>query len=75
MRHPNVEYSIEIMTDSLLIILSGDLLYLYFAGAWYDTRVAVEITEVILLCFTCIFGIWRLFRFSKGLLAHHRGLL
>jgi len=75
MRHPNwaIDYFVEIMTDFLLILLPADLIYLYFAGAWYDSRVAIEIAEVVLLCFISLFGVWRLFRYSKGLLeAHHR---
>ena len=68
-RYPNqfIDYFTEMMTDCLLIVLSADLIYLYFAGAWYDPRVAIEIAEVILLCFISLFGIWRFFRHNKEL--------
>ena len=31
------------------VVLSGDLLYLYYAGRWYDPIKFVEISEVVIL--------------------------
>lgn len=77
-KYPNqfIDYFTEMMADCLLIVLSADLIYLYFAGGWYDPRVAIEIAEVILLCFISLFGVWRLFRHNKELsgVYHHVSL-
>lgn len=34
-------------------VLSGDLLYLYYAGAWYDPIKVVEISEIVSLRLIC----------------------
>ena len=31
------------------VVLVGDLLYLYYAGAWYDPIKFIEVAEIILL--------------------------
>ena len=33
----------------LLVVLAGDLLYLYYAGGWYDPTVWIEVTELVFL--------------------------
>ncbi len=54
----------EGLQSGILAVLAGDLLYLYFIGAWSDTNKWIEKTEVFLLlvifivdvnrfCFTC----------------------
>lgn len=41
----------------LVSILSADLLYLYFIGAWHDSIKAVEVFEVVVLFVLVIWGI------------------
>lgn len=60
-----------VISDILLIILSGDLLYLYFAGAWSDSLL-IEVAEL-----TVLFSIlaWSVIKLSGGVhrLVNHRG--
>ena len=57
-----VEFAISIF----LVVLAVDLLYLYYAGAWYDPIKIIEVTEVVLLYVIAILGIgyfvWRSYR-------------
>ena len=40
-----------------LSVLAGDLLYLYYAGIWYDPVRWILLTEVILLYIFFVWGI------------------
>lgn len=51
--------AINLLEDMLLIVLAGDLLYLYYAGAWYDPVRWIELTEVVLLYLIVAFGLVR----------------
>lgn len=59
------ELIVECWTDILIIILAGDLLYLYFAGSWSDPILAIEVLELIILFSALIFGCWRLIMFIR----------
>lgn len=57
---------LNLFGDMMLSALAIDLLYLYYAGAWYDPSRAIEVIEIILLyslaCFGIVRFIWRLIR-------------
>ena len=46
-----------LLTGLFLSVLAGDLLYLHYAGAWYDPIRWIEILEVILLYILFVWGI------------------
>ena len=48
---------ISALTGMFLTVLSGDLLYLYFVGAWTDTMIIV-VAEIIVLCILVLWGIF-----------------
>ena len=48
-----------------LTVCAGDLLYLYFAGRWYDPNSIIEITKILLLCILAILGIFGMFYFNS----------
>ena len=52
-------FACDLLVDLLLVCLSGDLLYLYWAGAWYDPILWIEITEIIMLWLVTIIGLFR----------------
>jgi len=56
---------IEVVTDALLIVMAGDILYLYFIGAWYEPCIPVLITELTILPAIIGFAIWRFVRYIK----------
>jgi hypothetical protein len=56
-----------------LTVLSGDLLYLYYAGGWRDPVKYIEIIELIALYLLAACGIIWLITWLKGeLLAYKR---
>lgn len=57
---------IEAITDTLLIVLPGDLLYLYFAGGWYEPAIWLLVLEMLILPCIALLGIWRVVRFIQG---------
>lgn len=57
---------INIATSIFLIVLAGDLLYLYYTGAWYDPSKIIEITEVVFLYILIVLGITGLILNMKG---------
>lgn len=57
---------VRILEDLLLIVLAGDLLYLYYSGAWYDLRYWIELAEVVLLYLIIAFGLVRLYFHLRG---------
>lgn len=59
------EILVECCTDLLIVVLSADLLYLYFAGAWYEPIRLLRVLELVLLFFAVAFGCWRFASFVK----------
>ena len=51
---------VNIAEDLLLGELASDLLYLYFAGGWYDTIKAIETAELISLVAIILFSLTQL---------------
>jgi len=54
---------IEVVTDALLMVMAGSLLYLYFIGAWDEPCLPILITELTILTATIGFAIWRFVRY------------
>jgi len=44
-----MKYILSIGKTLLILILSADLLYLYYSGFWYDPNPIIELTEVAIL--------------------------
>ena len=40
---------VDVILMGILVVLSADILYLYYSGAWYDPYTLIEISEVVLL--------------------------
>jgi len=59
------EHCIETITDACLIALPGDLLYLYFAGVWYDPNPVILWAELVILPLISLFGIFRVWRYLR----------
>ena len=53
---------IQLFADLLLIVLSADLLYLYYAGGWTDPNRGILLAELVLLWLIIPFGIWKIQR-------------
>lgn len=51
----------------ILVVLSADLLYLYYSGAWYDPYAFIEISEIVLLYLFSIFGTLRIIHILREL--------
>jgi len=47
----------EFIFSILLVVLAGDLLYLYYAGGWHDPVIWVETSEVACLYAFVVGGI------------------
>ena len=44
-----IKMGVQLLLAGLPVIMALDLLYLYFAGSWYDPIKWIEITEVSML--------------------------
>ena len=53
-----IDKIINMSMPLFLSVMCGDLLYLYFAGSWYDPIKLIEYTEVILLFLIGLFGLY-----------------
>lgn len=51
---------IDVILMGILVVLSADMLYLYYSGAWYDPHIFIEISEVVLLYSFSLIGIVRI---------------
>ena len=51
---------VDVILMGILVVLSADILYLYYSGAWYDPYTLIEITEVVLLYVLLIVGTIRI---------------
>ena len=58
---------VEILTDAVVIWLPIDLLYLYFAGSWYEPVKVILYSELVLLFALPIFGIMRVYFYIRHL--------
>ena len=56
----------EILTDVVIIWLPIDILYLYFAGSWYEPIKVIFWAEMVMLFVLPLFGIWRVYFYIKG---------
>lgn len=60
-----VKLGINLFEDTMLVVLAGDLLYLYYAGAWTDPIAAVLISELVFLWGFIALGVWRIITHVK----------
>ncbi len=58
---------IVLVNSALLIALSIDILYLYFAGAWVEPILPVLWIELAMFGLTPVFAIYLFIRFCRGL--------
>ena len=56
---------VEILTDAVVIWLPIDLLYLYFAGSWYEPIKVILYSELVLLFALPIFGVLRVYFYIR----------
>lgn len=56
---------LNLFEDMMLLVVSADLLYLYYAGAWTDLNRATLIAELVCLYGFIAFAIWRVYRHIK----------
>lgn len=52
---------VNLLEDVFLIVLASDMLYLYYAGGWYDPSYWIELVEVVLLYLIIAFGLVRFY--------------
>ena len=52
-------FILDVLLLGIMVVLAGDLLYLYFAGAWYDPSAIIEISELATLYLVIILGVGR----------------
>jgi len=61
---------LDILLMAVFVILSLDILYLYYSGAWYDPYAIIEVSEVLLLYAFSIIGIVRIILKLRELKRH-----
>jgi peptidoglycan biosynthesis protein MviN/MurJ (putative lipid II flippase) len=61
---------LDLVIMAVFVILSIDILYLYYNGAWYDPYRFIEISEVLLLYALSILGIIRIILKLRELKRH-----
>ena len=61
----------NLATSLFLVVMSADLLYLFFAGAWYDSNWLVRSAEVISLVIICTTSFCWFTILLKRLLSEH----
>jgi len=61
---------VDAILMGVLVVLSADILYLYYSGAWYDPNILIEISEVVLLYLFTIVGTVRIFLKLRELKKH-----
>lgn len=60
--------ALGLITGISLSVLAGDLLYLYYMGAWYDPIHWIEVSEVVMLCILFVWGIaWMVITIKAGI--------
>jgi len=60
-----MKFFLRLMSRLIITVLAGDLIYLYFAGGWYDPIKAIEVTELIILSSLVIAGIYLTYREAR----------
>lgn len=63
----DIKHLLGLSTGMLLSVLAGDLLYLYYAGAWYDPMYWIEASEVVMLYIIFVLGIVQAVVATRGL--------
>ena len=61
------EYLMQLWLSLLLVVLSGDVLYLYYAGGWVEPTQVILVTEITLLYVFIISGILNAIRIFRKL--------
>jgi peptidoglycan biosynthesis protein MviN/MurJ (putative lipid II flippase) len=61
---------LDIVLMAVFVILSLDILYLYYSGAWYDPYKIIEISEVLLLYAFSVIGLVRIILKLRELKRH-----
>jgi len=61
------KHIVEIITDVVVFWLPIDILYLYFAGSWYEPIKVILWAELIMLFVLPILGIWRVYSYIRRL--------
>jgi len=62
------EYLAELFTDACLFAFGVDLLYLYYAGVWYEPTKVILYTELALYYTLPLFAVWRFYHYGIKLL-------
>ena len=60
-----IKHIIEVLTDTCLIVLPCDLLYIYSYGGWYEPNPIILWAELIILPSIILLGIFRVWRYCK----------
>ncbi len=55
----------NLFANGMLIVLSGDLLYLYIAGGWTEPNEIILISELVLLPLIGIMGLVRMVKIVR----------
>lgn len=61
---------LDLVLMGVFVILSLDILYLYYSGAWYDPYKIIEISEVLLLYAFSVIGLVRIILKLRELKRH-----
>ncbi len=59
-----MKHTIEVVTDGMLLAMSGDLLYLYFNHGWQEPNTIILYLELVVLFSLPVFAIWRLWHYA-----------
>ena len=62
-----MKHLLGLMAGMLLSVLAADLLYLYYAGGWYDPIHWIEAQEVVALYIIFVLGIIQSIVATRGL--------
>ena len=52
----------RIIMSVAVIVLSGDLLYIFYRGSWYDPIKLIEVAEIVCLWCFIVLAIFHTFR-------------
>ena len=63
-----IRLTFSLLTGVFLSVLAGDLLYLYYAGGWYDPIKFIEVSEIVILYLLFVWGIaWMVMKVRDSL--------
>jgi len=61
---------VELLIALLLVVFAGDILYLYYSGAWCEPIKIIEVSELVFFYASIVLGLsyfsWRFRRAIKG---------